>query len=487
MKSIKIKLSIAILAILGLFLTSCEDYLDINQDPNQSTTSDINLQLSSGQLQIAIGVGQRIFPNLGIWCQYHAGGPGVSLGEPDQHQLSSSESNDIFTRTYRGSTNLNYIIKNAPDQKNYVAIAKLMKAYGVQNCVDLFGDVPYAEAFRGDIADGSILHPKYDKAEDVYNSLINEVNDAIQLIHDGNGLATPKANDIVYGGDMHAWEAFAHTLLLKLYIRSGKNTEAITAAGDGTGLITTNAVNGKVAFPGGSTASNPFWTAGRSTALGNYYVATTTSINYLLSTNDPRIDVLYDKPAAGGGHNGMKPGDVENAPANSSTFSTPAGATKETGGFLYNATMPVLLITSWEGNLLLAEAAVLAGKDPKPFYDAAVKAHFEYCGIAAASAAYLTGSGALDAAKPMKSIALQKWVCMNGLQPVEGWIETRRYDNDNNALFQSRNGGIFIEPTKNSLGAGIFPSIYPYPENEESLNQKFPGQHSITAKVFWDK
>jgi hypothetical protein len=47
-------------------------------------------------------------------------------------------------------------------------------------------------------------------------------------------------------------------------------------------------------------------------------------------------------------------------------------------------------------------------------------------------------------------------------------------------------GGVFKSPTKNALGVGVFPSILPYPENEESLNQSFPGQHPITDKVFWD-
>jgi hypothetical protein len=74
---------------------------------------------------------------------------------------------------------------------------------------------------------------------------------------------------------------------------------------------------------------------------------------------------------------------------------------------------------------------------------------------------------------------------MNGLQPVESWIETRRFDSAATPYFTSP-GGLFKSPAKNALGVGIFPSIMPYPENEESLNQSFPGQHTITTKVFWD-
>ena len=472
---------------MTLFITSCENYLDVNLNPNQSTSSDAPLQLSAGQLNIAIALGQRLFPSMGVWCQYQSGGPGVSLGEFDQHQMSSSEGNEIFTRIYRGINNLNYISKNLPNEKYYNAIVKITKSYAFQVCADVFGNIPYTEALKGDISDGSILHPKYNNAEtEVYPALIQEVKDALDLIHNGAGSTIPGSDDLVYQGDMHKWEAFANSLLLKLYLRSGKSADAKALAESGASFIVANDEAALVAFPGGSAGSNPFWTAARSTALGNYFVATTTSIQYLESTSDPRIDFFYQKNLAGG-HNGMKPGDVENAPSSSATFSLPNGATSATGGVIFGPTKPVIWMSAWESNLLLSEA-VIGAAESEAYYDEAVTQSFDYLGVESAKLdAYLAGKGKYDAANALKTIALQKWVCMNGLQPVESWIETRRYDNASNAIFASRSGGIFIEPTKNALGAGKFPSIFPYPENEESLNQNFPGQHDITAKVFWDK
>ena len=174
-------------------------------------------------------------------------------------------------------------------------------------------------------------------------------------------------------------------------------------------------------------------------------------------------------------------------PANA-PFSRPAGASPPAGGLIFSPTAPVIFVSAWEGNLLLAEAVSrgwLTG-DAKAFYDAGVKANFEYLGIAApADDDYLAAGGAFDAGNALKSIALQKWTCMNGLQPVESWIETRRFDSASSPIFTSA-GGIFKSPTKNAMGAGLFPSILPYPESEESLNQSFPGQHDLTHKVFWD-
>ena len=484
----KYKYIIPLIVGLGIAFPSCKDYLDINVDPNQSTTSRIDLQLSSAQLQTSIGIGQRIFPTMAIWSQYYTGGPGVSLGDPDQHKLASSEGNEVFTRLYRSSTNLDFIIKNSTEEY-YIAIAKIMKAYNFQVCADLFGNIPYLEALKGDIADGSILHPKYDSAKDVvYPAIEKELEDAIKLIERGGAFKIPGEDDLIYGGDLDKWNKFAHTLLLKVYLRQGASGQAKAAQlyTSDDQFVIANDENAALSFPGGSAGSNPFWDAAKSTALGNFYIATTTVLDYLSSTQDPRIDAFFDKNDAGI-HFGLYPGDIQNAPPTAS-FSRPAGALAPAGGLIFSPTAPVILMSAWEGNLLLAEAGARGWitTDVGAAYAAAVKANFEYLGSASpADDDYLAAGGKLDTNNPIKSIALQKWTCMNGLQPVESWIETRRFDSQGTPIFSSA-GGLFKSPTKNALGVGIFPSILPYPENEESLNQNFPGQHPITDKVFWD-
>lgn len=488
MNTYKFKFITLLIVGIGLSFYSCDKYLDINIDPNQSTTSRIDLQLSSAQLQTAIGIGQRIFPRLSTMCQYQTGGPGVALSDEDQHKWSPSESNEVFRTCYRSTNSLNFITKNSTENY-YIAIAKIMKAYNFTVCADLFGDIPYTDAVRGDIADGSILHPSYDNAKDVvYPGAERELLEAIQLIEDGGAFTIPGADDLVYGGDMDLWNKFAHTMLLKLYLRQGPGGQAKAAAlyVSDDQFILTNDEAAKVSFPGGSAGSNPFWNAAKSTALGNYYVATTTILDYLGATQDPRVDAYFDRNNAGLLF-GLYPGDIQNAPA-SASFSVPAGALAPNGGLMFGPTLPVIFMSAWEGNLLLAEATARTWitSDVDLTYAAAVNASFDYLGLDPADAAtYLAGGGALDAANPVKSIALQKWVCMNGLQPVESWIEVRRFDTPATPYFTSA-GGLFKSPTLNALGAGNFPSILPYPENEESLNQSFPGQHAITAKVFWD-
>jgi Starch-binding associating with outer membrane len=490
MNQFKIKYALFVAIVSTIAFSSCKDYLDVNVNPNASTSSRIDLQLTSSQLYTSIGMGQRMFPNLNIWAQYQTGGPGVSLGDPDQHLLASSEGNELFRAMYRGGNNLNFIIKNNAGEKNYVAIAKILKAFNFQICVDMFGNIPYSEALKGDIPDGFVVSPSYDDAATVYAALEKELTDAIALINEAAispaSFKIPAGDDLIFGGDMTKWKKFAYTTLLKMSIRQDRAIAGLSA--DVADYITTNADAAFIAFPGGSSGSNPAWNAAKSTALGNFYVATTTSLDYLGATQDPRIDYFYDKNGSGI-HFGLKPGDVQNAPSTAS-FSRPAGALAPTGGLIFGPKVPVFLISAWESNLLLAEAAQkgwITAITAEAAYEAGVKENFLYLGVTdGLDTTYLQNKGKFDTAKPFKSIAYQKWVCMTGIQPLESWIETRRNDNSDLPLFSSA-GGIFVTPTKNALGGSTFPSILPYPESEESLNPKFPGQHPLTAKVFWDK
>jgi Starch-binding associating with outer membrane len=475
-------LSLLALCVI-VIMSSCKDYLDVNIDPNQSTETSLPLQLSAAQMQTAVGLGQRIMPTCAIWCQYYTGGPGVTLGDPDKHLLSASEGNELFRNFYRSSSNLQYIIKDGKEP-NYVAVAKIWKAYNFSVCADLFGDIPYTEALNGDITDGSVLHPKYDSAKDVvYPGIEADLLSAVALIDSNISRAHPDTDDLIYGGDMTKWKKFANSILLRMYVRTGNTAKAAAFTADD--IITENADNCLMAFPGGPNQSNPFWNAARSTALGNYYVATTTTIDHLASTSDPRIDFFFDKSNTGQ-HTALAPGNVQ-AVAPNASFSTPSGAKLPAGGLIYSATAPVILFSAWEGHLLLAEVASRGGvaADAQAGFEAAVGANFEFLGVGSDSA-YLASIGSIGSGNAaLKAIAIQKWTCMNGLQPVESWIETRRSDSGSNPIFSST-GGIFKSPIQNALPGGAFPSILPYPESEESLNRSFPGQHPLTAKVFWD-
>ena len=260
-----------------MVFTSCDDYLDVNTNPNQSTTSGPNLQLSSAQLYIGNAIGDRLFSQTNIWCQYNTGGPGVALGDWDQNTMNSTDANQVFDNLYRSSSNLSYLQSG---HNGYKAIGKILNAYNAQVCADLFGDIPFTEALKGDINDGSIFNPKYDNAKEVvYPGIEKLLIDAIALL--GKVGATDGVEgDLMYAGDLGKWNRFANSLLLKVYTRIGDKTKlgALVASGD---FMATNDDNAKIAYAGNSKGSNPFWSDAKSTALGNFYVASKTTMDFL--------------------------------------------------------------------------------------------------------------------------------------------------------------------------------------------------------------
>lgn len=482
-------------AVLGLLvmLISCKKYLDINVDPNNSSTTTAALELPSAQLYIGNSLGDRLFQQTSVWSQYYTGGPGVSLGDWDKNTMSTSDGNQCFNNMYRCMSNLDYIIRRT-NEPYYQAISEILIAYNMQVVVDLFGDVPYTQALKGDISDGSHTSPVYDNAKDViYPDLERLVKKALATLDTSvAGITVPGGDDLIYHGDLDLWKKFGNSLLLKLYIRQGDDAAKAKFAAlfnSGADFISTNSDNGMIAYAGGALSRNPFWTDAKSTSLGNYFVGSKTTIDYLEATADPRIDFWFNKPASGV-HLGLKQGDVENAPA-TADFSRPHGARAPAGGNIFNPASPVILMSAWEVNLMIAEAAALGwiGASAKTYYDAAVIESGDYLGAPSMSA-YLAGAGKIDMTSPatqLKSIALQKWACMNGLQPVEGWIETRRFDNASRPYFTT-SGGLFVSPTRNVLGGNSFPAILYYPATEQDLNKNFPGQRSnaLSEKVFWD-
>lgn len=491
MKINNFKYILLVLIVGGMM--SCEKSLDINSDPNKPTVSRPDLLLTTSELYIGNGMGDRVFEIASVWAQYYTGGPGVSIGDWDKNTMATQDGNNLFIPLYRSNSNLDYIAKNS-NEPLYTAVAKILMAYNFQVNVDLFGDMPYTEALKGDIKDGFIISPKYDNAKDViYPGLATMVEDAIALIHGADASAAPVEGDLIYNGDMTKWEKFANSLLLKIYIRSGNSAGVMSL--EGREFITDNADNAFIPYPGEAKSKNPFWTDAKSSALGNYFVGSKTTIDYLIATGDPRIDLFFD-PTSNGTHNGLKHGDVENSPSNAE-YSRPAGSLAPDGGLIFNPKAPVFLMTAWEVNFLLAEAGTRGwlSANAATSYDNGVKQSIIYLAgpgadTAASVLSYLvSGPGAYPSGgsqgEKLKAIALQKWASMDGTQPIESWIETRRLDSPSNPIFASP-GGKFATPTNNVLGGNTHPSIMFYPANEADLNKSFPGQHELTDKVFWD-
>ncbi len=101
---------------------------------------------------------------------------------------------------------------NVPSCK---AIALTLKVYLLSNLTDLFGDIPYSEAFKG--AEG-IDKPRFDSQKEVYEQMFAEL-EAANEIYATNPKFDKASMDIMYGGDMKLWRKFNNSIYLRLLCR----------------------------------------------------------------------------------------------------------------------------------------------------------------------------------------------------------------------------------------------------------------------------
>ena len=86
-----------------------------------------------------------------------------------------------------------------------------------QEMVDIFGDVPYSQAFNNN----KYTTPAYDKSQDIYNSLLLSLDTAITYLSYPVKAEFTSA-DIINKGDEGKWIRFANTLRLRLLIRQSQ-------------------------------------------------------------------------------------------------------------------------------------------------------------------------------------------------------------------------------------------------------------------------
>ncbi|MBB3698772.1 SusD/RagB family nutrient-binding outer membrane lipoprotein [Flammeovirga yaeyamensis] len=107
----------------------------------------------------------------------------------------------------------------------------VMRTYFFSIMTDVWGDVPYSEAFKT-VALGyerTITQPKYDAQKDIYTDFFKQLELANDLLSNG-GVVEPQS-DMIYGGDASKWRKLANSLSARLYIHISKIDQAIAQEG----------------------------------------------------------------------------------------------------------------------------------------------------------------------------------------------------------------------------------------------------------------
>lgn len=198
---------------LGLAaLSSCDDYLDINTNPNTPSAESAQYQfrlpwcLHYSQAGNAIGAGvSTYFSGLLTTTAAREGGAA-------RWNLSASTRAANMQQWFLVPCGANlkdlYDKAMAAGAYHYAACAKYMRAFGFMEMLDAFGECPYTEAL------GSATSPKYDNPKDVYLACIGELEEAIKLFSmtQEQGAVALSVGDNWNNGDVNKWIKYCNLL-----------------------------------------------------------------------------------------------------------------------------------------------------------------------------------------------------------------------------------------------------------------------------------
>jgi len=227
MKKMKNKITILALSTILLGSISCSDFLDVNVNPDKVEASQVTPNyVFPGAVTGSHAIQARNLNAFASLQMNSLAGNSYSFGTPfvDDYtpNITSGYNATIWDTLFRNVVNFQTIIDfndATGEYAKYKAMAIIMKAYYVQILTDLYGDMPYSEAFKRELN----LTPKYDKGEDIYKASITDLEKAIQIINSGAG-TNPGGADIVFAGDMKQWSSFANIIKLRYLIRMSNVT-----------------------------------------------------------------------------------------------------------------------------------------------------------------------------------------------------------------------------------------------------------------------
>jgi hypothetical protein len=252
MKRINIQKLVVVTLALGLLLGSCRRYSSnfdgTNINPGVTGTPLYNALLTN--VLAGVGGNYAALTRGGLYSQYFSETQYTDVSLYSLPQIN-------FEGNYSGPLNdLQNIINNGPND-NMKAVANIMKQYIFSVLTNQWGDIPYSQALTGNPT------PVFDRQSDIYTGMLAQLTAAVNQL----GGSAAVTGDIVYGGNISKWQKFANSLRLRLAIQLSKKypnagqfaaVQFNAALSHPAGVITSNADNFTINYPGGN-FSSPWW------------------------------------------------------------------------------------------------------------------------------------------------------------------------------------------------------------------------------------
>ncbi len=446
----KMRNIILTLAAIVMLFASCQQWInpEINIDPDNPTDASLDLLLPGieGQIGYYIG-GFDVAGTPNIWTQQILG-QDRQASAINGYIYRESDPNNLWGSMYSGAMmDLHNFIAKAEDasapSRNVAGVGKVLMAVCLGTMTDLFGDIPYSEAFQG--ADN--LQPAYDSQEAIYNEINRLLTEAIDDLSSTDPFENIYSieNDYIYAGSTSAWIKAAYTLRARyaMHLIKVKSVDFDAVLSDLDNGIDDFDSDMEQPFDASSSGQNPMY---------QYIIQRSGYI----SDNNTYVGMMMDDTLTYG------------------VADPRAGLNSVDGsGFWTSKASPVALTQYVEALFLRAQAYAHKGEyaNARGALKDAVSASLDKYGVSDATwtAAFENDVDATADGDLMKLIIEQKYLHM--FLQLEAFTDYRLY------------GFPELTPT---VGSEV-PRRYPYPTDENLYNSDHYQSVSIFDRVWWDQ
>jgi hypothetical protein len=422
----------AVAAGLVLGLGACKDFLDVNQDPNSAVEARVDIRLPA---LITMFIHSTYYGENSLWGsewtqQFSFNRDTRSYSEVHRYELSETDATTAWNYFYTRPAHEAYQMINdasGPADVYYRGMGKLFYAWSFQVITDLWGPVPYAEAF-----DPTIREPKYDEQKAVYAGIEKHLEEAVADLSSATG-RRPTNNDLLFAGDIARWVKLAKFLQARMHLRlayapgEDKTARANKALSALAGALGSNADDATFTYPGGDNARNPLYTF---QDLRNQFVASEYMVELLQSRQDPRLSILFTPIVFDSIRGTVRyPATAVRYVGHANGGATlPDSTVSWIGPFFSNENAGLNIVSYADQKFTEAEARLIvsgAAAADAPYRDG-IRANMQRLGVPSAGiTAYLASLPALSAQpNALEEIITQKYIA-NFLK-VEPWNDWRR-------------------------------------------------------------
>jgi len=491
-----------IATFFAITFTSCSEWLDINHDPDAiEQVPSADALLPAAELGVANNMmGWDFGFGGGFWVQYWTQSYTASQFKTLCEYLPQDFNTAYTSLTSGGLADLRRIkVMTANDEnKGYYFVAEALSIYTWQIITDVWGDMPYFEALRGD---EGISSPAQNTGEEIYTDLLTRIDDLLAI--DLSESSISETQDLVYNGDLDKWRQFANSLKLKLMLRLSEtpnydNTKVLAYVQNANLLTASAKIPGTTWDDAKEGKRHPMreFQAGGANYISLNVRASKSFFDYLNVNHDPRLANLFDGTEAAffGDFDSKDDSDEDGTSDDKENYAT----------VVFPGDMDLMLMSNWEVEFYIAEVYARAGMnvEAKAHYEAGVKASLAQHAISDYTIIETNGYAAWadgTTETEIKEIAMQKWVANCNYQHIESFLERNRtkyppvsdidiFSNRTSAWTGFPVGSLTVSVKGRQLLQENLPASPLYPENYIFRNVNAPSQKAnVGVKVWWNQ